>query len=478
MPETLNSAYTESVIALVNSIDDKKVNSGSLYSDAKAFFSTYEQEKKEFVRLKTQIDLLEQEIASGKPSKEAQNRLFALTKKRDRLIDQQDAARHKRMDRVSTVCLQLLSLSEGKNHSETLLRSAKFLGTLLLLSSGEGKQLAEHHQQLKHAYKAVLSLRFLEELMYKGNIRHKFILTYWDAEQRFLLEDFVSADFNQAVVLPILLTTLFQDIGMQHPEVVSLLMRDGNKDPFRILDIDERSEMLRLNYRYTLLYLTEGLGGQNYKGNSKADRDDFVAVEKERLRFQKSLLNDANTAKKDIGDIIKVPQIYTSIVLSTKPGYKRHDLPKAAVLVEQLAHKNNINQKLADAFVGLVGYFPQGYGVCYLPTGLVGNKSYEYAVVNQLKPINKYEPNCRIVSKNQIFISGGSNVQAAKHQNLHFGETRKKLAPITQERLTEIMGSLAHEYDVDKADRPVPSMWEPHDFFTNKGIQNLWPRVE
>jgi hypothetical protein len=78
------------------------------------------------------------------------------------------------------MCLNLLSLSEGEDFEETQLKSAKFLTTLVLFSTGTGNNLAELHHKLKPAYKAVLSLRVLDKLVLDGVVKNAYMLKSYD----------------------------------------------------------------------------------------------------------------------------------------------------------------------------------------------------------------------------------------------------------------------------------------------------------
>ena len=52
---------------------------------------------------------------------------------------------------------------------------------------------------------------------------------------------------------------------------------------------------------------------------------------------------------------------------------------------------------MASLFLQLIGYFPQGFGITYIPreSTTQGQSSYEFAIVNRLKPKNPAEPLCR-----------------------------------------------------------------------------------
>jgi hypothetical protein len=59
------------------------------------------------------------------------------------------------------------------------------------------------------------------------------------------------------------------------------------------------------------------------------------------------------------------------------------------LLIEQLADNTTVSAQTAKAFIDIVGYFLQGYGVTCIPVDLRDFEAdeYEYAIVNSLYPL-------------------------------------------------------------------------------------------
>ena len=74
-------------------------------------------------------------------------------------------------------------------------------------------------------------------------------------------------------------------------------------------------------------YVNLGIGIPTFVGNTKAEREQFFVDEKGKLSFINQLLKSSVNPKNTIGNILKVPQIYTSIILSTKASYNYKLLP-------------------------------------------------------------------------------------------------------------------------------------------------------
>jgi hypothetical protein len=479
LDKTNNSSCTISADSLVNAISGGNPEMPSLYKQATDYFIKEPANKLKLSQLKVEIRAtkLSLRTKSGKPVRVLKRRLERLHNKYEVEYLSQHTLRIQRLDDAMTVCLDILSLSEGEDFDETQLKSAKFLTTLVLFSPENSKKLAELHHRLKPAYKAVLSVRLLDKLVNDGLVKNTYMMKSYDAEKRYEPDEFNYESYKQAVILPIMLAAIFQDVGLQHPALTELLEgNEGEKDRFRLLEKQEREEMLALNYQYTIDYLKNGLGCQQAGAEKEHEIAAFNKIEQKRLKFQLSLVLDANSSKRGTSEIIKIPQIYASVIFSTKRDYQRKNLPTASILITQLAIKKILSPKLADVFVSIVGRFPLGFGIAYIAQDTSGNELgfYEYAIVTGLNPPLIEQPICRLVTKNLMFLPHGKTDTIKRNRNLNFQIARKKLIKIDSKRLAEIMENLSHNYKIGESKPIIPYYWEPHEYFCVRGIQNLW----
>jgi hypothetical protein len=474
-----NSSYTVSVDILVNAISGVNFERPSLYQQAADYFRSEPVNKQKLTQLKAEIreSTLLLQTESGKSARLLEQQLEYLYEKYQvEHLSQQDL-RIIRLNNAIDICLDILSLSEGDNYESTQLKSAKFLTTLVLFSPEKGKKNAELHHRLKPAYKAILGLRVLDKLVTDEVIKNAYIMKNYNAEKRYEPDATNFECYTQAVILPILLAAIFQDVGLQHPSLVELLEgNDGNKDRFRLLENQEREEMLALNYQYTLDYLKNGLGCQQAGAEKEQEIAAFDEAEQKRLRFQLGLVLDANSSKRGTSEIIKIPQIYSSVIFSTKRDYQRKNLPTASILIAQLAIKKTLSPRVSDVFVSIVGRFPLGFGITYIAQDQGGNELdfYEYAIVSRLNPPEPTQAICRLVTKKMMFLPYGITGVIKKSQNLHFQAARRKLVKIDPKRLAEVMEKLSHNYRVENNKPLIPYFWEPHEYFFVQGNQNLW----
>ena len=467
-----DSIYTQQVKQLINMIYPQETGYGSVFEDASHYFSLTPSLEQHIEDLKAQLKKIE-----GNKNKEvlAEQLAKLITNSTEKLEEE----RLSRIERLNAVSTKIIELCEGDNWHETQQLSAKLLGTLMLLTRGPEGNFARVHMRFKPLYKAVLTLRLVDRLLEHDTIAHKYLSKYREAASRFRGNRYWRDKWKTELGRPLITAALLQDIGLQSPAAFTILKgENGDLDEFRLLEESQRKDLLKLNYHFTLKYLSEGLGLPKYVGNNKEERDRFVQTHKEANEFLQQLVKDAFVSKTGLGEIVKIPQIYVSIVLSTKSDYSRMSLPKGYMLIEQLAKKGGLNKQLAQDFVELVGYFPQGFGITYIPMNEKGHEKdqYECAIVVGLNPANPAEPLCKVVTRNQNYITSGTQEIIPKGRNLYFPANRKKLMHVGKDRLSEIMSQLSSNFTPDALDDLVPSFWEPYDFFGFKKHQNLWAK--
>jgi hypothetical protein len=379
------------------------------------------------------------------------------------------------------LCKDIISLCEGDSFSENNRKSAQFLGTIQLISPTQGNKVAILNEQHKPLYKSILCLRLLDKLCIDQLINEPYIKLALagispDKYKTFSQDNPEAYQaFVAKVKIPLVMAALLQDIGNNHPEAVVILSDvDGRRNPGRTLSIEERKKLLQINYRETVKYLVDGIGAPIYIGNSKTERNEYNVLEQKKTLFIKHLIKNAINPKNGIGNLLKVPQIYSSIILSTKDSYNYKLLPKVFNVLNQNAERGACSQIVVDSLVKITGYFPQGYGVTYIPYDQEINDRYEYAVVNQLYPDQPDQPFCRATTRNLGFIGYGQEFEIKKSSNLYFTDTAKGFSSISKERLNEILELLASNYSERKQLDLLPRCWQPGEFFTKNIHQKLW----
>lgn len=476
------STYSKSVTVLISRICDNSVAADSIYEQAQQYFKQTLEQHAEKTALEQQVYLFEnrQQQVSKRDLALVERNLQQAQGERTAFVQARDEEAWQRLSSLLRVCDDILELSEGESAEETSVLSAKLLGTIQLLSPTEGKLVAPSNQKSKHLYKAILSLRLLDKLLADGELHNAYVQQRYNAMKTATKADDDYCPFRDDVQKPLLMAALLQDIGSCHPDAQAILKgADGTLDEFRVLENDERMALLQISYRESLKYVMQGLGSARYTGNSKAERDIFIKREAERQNFILSLLKSAVKPEHGIGNLLKIPQIYTSVVLSTKSNFAYDTLPKVTLVLEKGVEKGVYSKIAVDALISITGVFPQGFGVTYIPkdSDRQDMDRYEYAIVTGLYPADIRQPICRMVTRNLTYNVSAQGCVISAENNLYYPHARKKLEKISEERLLEILSKLVSNFEERKNMPLLPKCWQPGEYFSYLKNQNLWNKV-
>jgi len=480
--------FTQQVKSLIDKIYGISSAKDSVLARAIAYFDNQFYVQQRLIEFKGRLEQLNESLATskGKEAKGIEQKIIRLDREQRDLQERLTFEREERYQHLLEICYQVIELCEANDFVETNRKSAQVLGSIQLLSPTEGKKVPEKNEQSKPLYRAVLCLRLLDALCIGKAIAEPYIKKYLGEITPDQFQYFCQTDpdgyqrFVDYVKVPVLMAAILQDIGNYHPDAQEILCgSDGQQSQFRVLEVEDRKKLLQINYRETFRYLVDGIGMPAYIGNSKVERELFIEREKEKLAFLKHLHKTSVNPKNGIGNLLKVPQIYVSIVLSTKASYNYKLLPKVYQALKQNAERGHCSQGVVNYLYRITGAFPQGYGITYIPDDAEGNATdrYEYAIVTQLYPENPEYPACRIATRQLTFISYGQDIVIENRSNLYFAETAKKLANISKKRLMEILELLASNYKEREKLDLIPRCWHANEFFSLKDNQKLWNKT-
>lgn len=479
------SNYSKSVQTLLNKIFDRTDVQDSLYERATMYFLEADKLAQQQTAAEQEVYLFNQRV--GQVSVAEQAKLEQQLQKSEKSLQQVTSAlddlRLQRLIHLKELCYSILDLSEGEDFAETNVMSAKLLGTIQLMLPTEGKHVVVIHQKCKHVYKAVLALRLLDRLLLDEVITNSYVVKRFKDQSKQSIEvtgGRVYVPFRDDVQVPLLMATLVQDIGQYHPEAQQILLGSaGDLDEFRVLDNPQRVAMLQINYKESLKFITQAIGKDRYVGISKEERDWFERNEQEKIGFIVTVLKNSIKPEQGIGNLIKIPQIYTSVVLSTKHNYQYETIPKVGLVLDKAVEKGMCSKAAADGLMKMTGIFPQGFGITYIPkdSDKQDLDRYEYAIVTSLYPPHPNVPVCRMVTRNLTYQISVMGCTVGVENNLFFPPARKKLERIKPERLKEILDKLVSNAEERQTMALIPKCWHPVDYFSYAKNQNLWNKA-
>ncbi|WP_100642852.1 hypothetical protein [Alteromonas facilis] len=415
-----NEPYFALVNDIIEQISAEDSNTRSALDDVTQYFLNDARSAKKQLELKVQIATLQDEASL---SNEQHAELDSLIGDLNDIKQQDDTDRHQRLKRVRNLCQAIYECCEGKSLEESKQKTAKFLASLWLLSEQYSGSVQAFHQRIKTPYKMALTLRLVDEVIHNKLLRVPNWDRFADPEIRFHGTEEQRQSWYALVAVPAMTAALFQDAGLHHPLAKKLLQGSNkSKDPFRVLDNDERTSLLKMNYRFSVDYVTTGLGADY--GTTYATPETQILAHATQIE----LVKDAYKPATGIGELLKIPQIYASVVFSTKHEFTRTEVPKGCMLIDQLGKKGVLNVDLANAFNSIVGAFPQGYGLLSndakcMVLGLYPHKMHEPHVLALLSPKDELldEP-AYSLSKNANFYFASTRDQFSAQQPHEAGE--------------------------------------------------------
>ncbi len=468
------SAYTKKIKSLIELIFTNSSLNDSIYEVAQSYFVTAKQDKDKKNYLEQNIVKAQQALKLDPKSDKLLKKLNSAEKGLSVLVKQESQNKQRRLSQVKKVCYDILNLCRGKDKQDTNNKYARILGTIQLMTPTMTIAALNQNKKSKHLYRAILSLILFEQLLADNLLSNKYVDSIRNKAKELDDVEF----YQEHVQIPILLTALLLDVGNYHPDALAIFGDvNGKTDEFRTLENDERLALLKVNYYQSLNYLQHGLGKAQYIGNSKEERAEFEKVEADKMEFMLNLLKRSVDPKQGIGNVIKIPQIYISVVLSTRNNFTYRSLAKVFLLLHKGAEKGGHSQVVVNCLHKILGTFPQGFGITYIPKSTEGHDldRFEYAIVNGLYPSSVDIPICRVVTKNLTFSSAGNDTKISPGNNLYFPKCRKKLEKVSSERLQEILQKLWSNFEHRQSEAEfVPDFWHPHEYFSYSKYQNLW----
>lgn len=369
---------------------------------------------------------------------------------------------------------RILNLTEGSIQQETLTRSAKVLGSLQLTVPDSTRRWREVQFSFKPIYRAVLALRLLDHTLEHKQLTDPKLQAHFAARQ----PGNADCQYRLYVQTPLVIAILLLDSGLHDPKTLAILY--GNKiqqlDPLRAMSGQERVDFNTTNQNARSLLTQKGLRPSAYRGNCKLEQQQHQKMQQTQLQLVQAIIQLVENAQSILGNIAKIPQIYSSVVLPGRNRFRYESLPKVVLILKQAAKRLQVDAKLVDQLLRITGIFPQGYGIAFLPKqlDLSTQEKYELAIVNQLYPPSPEQPLCRVVTRNLQYRRGGQNCQISVDYNLYFKPARDKLTIMPEQRLREILSKLSADWHPGELRRLVPRYWQPSEFFSHSDQQNLW----
>ncbi len=459
-----------------------------IIDQARVFFKEHESQQAHLNKLEKELNNCQQQITVIKDYKQKHQCLPKIKNQKNpqhyysRLLD----IRAKRLDQIKQYKDEL-SRERWQRHAsinsllnlfldslDGLKNSTQFLGTMLLSAPLPDEKIrCTRNEKYKPIYATALSIMFFELVMQHYQFSSSYlnqelddlgINSDYQAQDNFTIElDGINKhQLRESILKPIAIASLLQTIGTHSIEAEALL----GEDRYRLLSQLERTELNRINKEKTLEFFRYGLGLPYNRFDNKSERSEFLNKEKSKLKFIIELAINRDKADYELRELIQIPQVYASFMLSTKPEYDYNSIFKAYDLIKSAIQKKHYNHSYAPLFLNLVGRFPIGSGLYFFSeeTGEI-----ERAIVSSLCPQKPDEPVCKQITRHHFQSLNQTEVIISKQHNLFFKalNSRRKESVLTesdsnQNKSKDVAWNANEQWDVQ-----IPAI----TFWRKNGVQ-------
>lgn len=309
---------------------------------------------------------------------------------------------------------------------------SQFLGTIALSTPlPEEKIRCVRNEKFKPIYTAALVVALFDQIRSKHSFKNPYLKKQLDTlfdqnSPEYMLHDEensrglpenIKLKYRQEVLKPITKAALIYSVGSYAPEVESIF--DG--DRYRLLDAEQRQALIDSTHQKSLDYLKVGIGLPLKRYSDPAKQKDFVTQETEKLRFMLMMLNSHFNGNHELDDLLRIPMVYSSFIVSTKPGSDYRLIYKAYDIIEDGIRDKIYDEPFARQFLSMVGQFPVGSGIYFISKE---TEHIEKAIVSSLFPEKVDTPVCKQITRNQNQSLSQFEVVITSTTNIYYQQTR------------------------------------------------------
>ena len=366
---------------------------------------------------KTLLDLINKnrENSNFQLGQARQERREVMTEKTD-IKDTLTYHREINHDLLNKISSEITSQFSSKRNLEIL------LGTLSIAYETNPKNQAlriKRNTESKPIYMSAISALLIQNLIennYKFNSKYvsEIIQKHEDNETPNSQEMFTE------IQKPLVKGIYLQYLGHTSPS--SKIMTETDSPP-KILTTQEREKLLKLSKNAGKIFFENAVDAIPPKFDTHQEKEEFEKGIESQLSFITSTITSLNNSKSEIGQLLKVCQVYTSFMLPDKPRVVENSHIKAYDIMIQLAKDKKINPIFTSRLLSMMGKFPLGTGLYFFDQD---NKSIDKVIVTRTNPENPNEPITKRTLKKFKKVNESEELIISQKSNLYFKEIRRK----------------------------------------------------
>ncbi len=445
--QTYKTDRLSSIPTMASAISKKislfKQQHRQLVDESIVFFENYVKELSEMAELRKRITAYDKQITiiqdyktehgklpQIKDQKSTDKYLRTLYNHRDKFAARYDEIRvttsrkrSQRYESLDHLADNMIDLLDGQKIF------SQFLGTIALSTPlPEEKIRCVRNEKFKPIYIAGLVVALFEEVRRNYSFKNTYLDDYLtdifgNDKTRYMAQDESAMSpetkikYREEVLKPIAKAALLQSIGSYAPEVEAIFQGDR----YRMLSQQERDNLIGLMHKKSVDYIKLGIGVPDKRFDRREEREEYVAFETRKMRFMISILDSQNERCHELGDLLRIPMVYSSFMVSTKPDYDYRIIYKAYDIIEEGIETGQYNDVYARLFLQMVGRFPLGSGVYFISKE---TDHIERGIVSSLYPDSVDEPVCKQITRHQVQSLSQTEVIVGRNSNIFYEDVR------------------------------------------------------
>ena len=224
--------------------------------------------------------------------------------------------------------------------------------------------------------------------------------------------------YKRQVLRPIIFAALIHQIGAYSLDADKIYK--GNR--YRLLDEEERKKLINVIYKSSRNYLKYGVGEPDRSLFESMDADEYLQAVA-RYDLTDSILTNYVKPQHALGNLLRIPMIYASFLMSTKSRHNYNLIYKAYDIMKSGIDKEVIYEPYTKVFMKMVGRFPMGSGIYFVSkeTNVV-----EKGVVVGLNPAHPKTAIVKQTTKRQVKYEDHSQTEVTYDFNIINPAARKQ----------------------------------------------------
>lgn len=218
------------------------------------------------------------------------------------------------------------------------------------------------------------------------------------------------------VLVPVITACLIHNIGSYSPDAEAIYQ--GNR--YQVLEEEDRKALIQAIHNNTDNYLKYGIGKPSH---SDFEEPELYQKALDKYELIKGILDGYSQSVDPVGNLLRLPMIYSSFMMSTKQQHDFRVSFKAFDILKSGIDKGVVHKEFGEEFLRMVGHYPLGTGIFFISRE---TKMPERAVVTGLNPPKTTSAIVKQLTRRQVKFDDHTQVCASRGYIISNEEARRE----------------------------------------------------